>query len=132
VYRTGWFVLCETVVHDSGTNHLTMVNALAELRAGTFPCLYTKFAFAAVLHLEGEPAGDLCLRMVRVCGKGEEIVISVPENTAPARAQFYFNFPSGLRLFEAGTITFRIEAREGAGEWYPVGQQCIEVGKTPG
>ncbi len=132
MYTCGWFVLCETVVHDSGTNNLSMVNALAEIRAVQFPSLFTKFAFAAVLHLQGEPDGNLSLRLIRVCAKGEEVVVSVPAKGSPQRAQFYFNFPAGIRLLEEGEIRFRLEAREGKGKWYGVGEQAIQVTKVEG
>jgi len=129
LYVCRWLVLCETVVDDQLTSNLTMVNALADLVAASFPSLHVRFAFATKLELQGEPSGHLALRFVRETGEDgvEEILLTVSGESAPARVQFYFNFPHGIRLFEAGTVVFRVDAREGEGDWYAVASQALTV-----
>jgi hypothetical protein len=133
MYECRWFVLCETVIHDARSNNLTMVNALTQLRTPNFPALNPRFAFAAVLEREGESEGSLSLRFVRETESGEEILfIANGTGQAPARAQFFLNFPMGIRLFGEGSVTFRIEAREGEADWYSVGSQSIQVSTLEG
>jgi hypothetical protein len=129
LYICRWLVLCETVVNDQLTQNLTMVNALTELVASSFPSLHVRFAFAARLELEGEPAGDLALRFVREAGEdgNDEVLLTVTGDSAPQRVQFYFNFPHGIRLLKSGAVVFRVEAREGEGEWYTVATQNLHV-----
>jgi hypothetical protein len=131
MYTCRWFVLCETVVHDSGSNNLTMVNALTELRASHFPALHPRFAFATLLDRAGEPEGALSLRFVRETDDGDEVLLTVGNEATPERAQFFINFPAGIRLFGEGKVTFRIEAQEGENEWYAVGSQDIVVVAVP-
>lgn len=128
MYACRWFVLCETVIHEQGSNNLTMVNALSHLRAPSFPALHPRFAFAATLERQGEPEGPLSLRFVRETASGDEVLMTA-ENTkqSPERAQFFLNFPMGIRLLNKGPVTFRVEAREGEAEWYSVGSQTIHV-----
>jgi hypothetical protein len=125
MYTCRWFVLCETVVHDAGSNNLTMVNALTELRAPAFPALHPRFGFATLLDRVGKPEGALSLRFVRETEAGDEVLLNVGNEVIPERAQFFVNFPAGIRLFGEGRVTFRIEAREGESDWYTVGSQDI-------
>jgi hypothetical protein len=128
MYACRWFVLCEVVIHDKGSNNLTMVNALTQLQAQSYPAFHPRFAFAAMLEREGEPEGPLSLRFVREAEPDNEVLITA-ENPGqlPARAQFFLNFPMGIRLLKEGPITFHIEAREGEADWYSVGSQSINV-----
>lgn len=129
MYTCRWLVLCETVVNDQLANNMTMVNALTDLVAVSFPSLHVRFAFAAKLELQGEPTGHLSLRFVREAGEdgNEEILLTVGGDSAPTRVQFYFNFPHGIRLFRAGPVTFRVDAQEGEGDWYTVATQELDV-----
>lgn len=127
MYACRWFVLCETVVHDGGSNNLTMVNALTELQAPSFPALHPRFAFAALICSKGDPEGSLSLRFVRETDSGDEVLLTVENDVTPERAQFFLNFPVGIRLLNAGKVTFRIDAREGENDWYAVGSQDIQV-----
>jgi len=128
MYRCRWFVLCENVVNDKQSNNLTLVNTLSVVRAPSFPALHVRFAFAAVLDREGEPAGQLSLRFVRENDEGDEILLTATGDIQePLVAQFYINFPMGIRLFKEGTVTFRVEVQEGESEWYSVGSQSLRV-----
>lgn len=127
MYTCRWFVLCETVIHDSGTNNLTLVNTLTELFAPAFPSLFPKFGFAALLERRGEVAGNLSLRFVRKKEGGDEILLKISNPVMPERAQFFMNFPVGIRMFAPGPIEFQIEAQEGEADWYVVATQRVEV-----
>ncbi len=131
MYICRWLVLCESVVNDQLTQNLTMVNALTELVASSFPSLHVRFAFAARLEREGEgePAGNLALRFVREAGEdgNDEVLLTVTGDSAPQSVQFYFNFPHGIRLLKSGEVVFRVEAREGEGDWYAVATQTLHV-----
>jgi hypothetical protein len=127
MYVCRWFVLCETVVLDQATNGLTMVNALNVVTARSFPAHHVRFAFATRLDLEGDAGGPVSVRFVREKPEGDEVLIPVTGAEAPPRVQFFFNFPLGLRLIEVGTVTFRIDVREGEGEWYGVASQSLQV-----
>jgi hypothetical protein len=129
MYLCRWLVLCETVVHDSKSNNLTMVNSITQIKTASFPALYTKFAFAAILDLEGEPDGPLSLRFVRETKTGKEVLVTLrSDESTPSRVQTFLNFPLGIRLNEEGIVQFHIEAREGDSDWYIVGSQNINVG----
>ncbi len=128
MYTCRWFILCENVVQNSQTNNLTMVNALSILRTPSFPALHVRFAFAAILDREGEPDGPLSLRFIRENETGGQVLFTAKgDGQAPPLVQFYLNFPMGIRLLEEGTVTFKIEALEGEGEWYAVGSQSVQV-----
>ena len=128
MYVCRWFVLCENVVQDKISNNLTMVNALTDIRATNFPVLHLRFSFAAKLERQGKPEGNLSLRFVRESESGDEILITAKgKDQTPEMAQFFTNFPMGIRLFKKGTVTFRIEAQEGDADWYPLGSQSIRV-----
>jgi hypothetical protein len=105
-----------------------MVNALTALRAVSFPAVHPRFAFAAILRREGDSEGPLSLRFVRETESEDEVLLTVDgSNQTPEKAQFYTNFPIGIRLFDEGTIKFRLEIQEGEADWYTVGSQSIEV-----
>jgi hypothetical protein len=128
MYVCRWFVLCENVIHDRQTNNLTMVNALSVVRTPSFPALHVRFSFAAILDREGEVKGPLSLRFVRENDEGDEILLTATGDVpSPLVAQFYMNFPMGIRLFKEGKVTFRIDAQEGESEWYAVGSQSLQV-----
>ncbi|MBN2715461.1 MAG: hypothetical protein JXX14_06370 [Deltaproteobacteria bacterium] len=127
MYCCRWFVLCENVVVDATTNNLTMVNALSVLRTHTFPAHHLRFSFAAILD-QKEAEGPLSLRFVREMKEKDEILFTTGTfDQAPKVAQFFLNFPMGIRLFEKGTVTFRVEAKEGDLDWYSVGSQSLLV-----
>lgn len=127
MYCCRWFVLCENVVMDVTTNNLTMVNALSVLRARAFPSHHLRFSFAAILD-QKEDEGPLSLRFVREMNEGDEILFTPATiDQTPKVAQFFLNFPLGIRLLEEGTVTFRIEVREGDSQWYSVGSQSLQV-----
>lgn len=127
MYTCRWFVLCETVIHDSGTNNLTLVNTLSEVSSPTFPSLFPKFGFAARMERHDATTGPLSLRLVRSKGSEHEVLLTVNRTTIPDRAQFFMNFPAGVRLFAPGPIEFRIEAKEGDADWYVVASQTLDV-----
>ena len=137
MYICRWFVLCETVVFDHFSSNLTMVNAITELHVPSFPGLYPRFAFASLLEKQEESKGPLSLRFVRENESGYEVLLTIENNIEPIenkigarKAQFFMNFPLGIRLLNEGKITFHIEAREGEADWYPVGSQNIQVSLT--
>ncbi|MCU0660950.1 MAG: hypothetical protein MUC50_01330 [Myxococcota bacterium] len=125
MYTCRWFVLCETVVHGSGTNSLTLVNTLTEIRAPEFPSMFPKFGFAALLERLGEATGTLSLRFVRKKNDENETLLTVSNALEPKGVQFYMNFPAGIRMFEPGPIEFQIEAKEGDANWYKVATQGV-------
>ena len=128
MYICRWFVLCETVVVDRSSNNLTMVNALTELQAFSFPALHPRFAFASLLEKQGESEGPLSLRFVREMESGDEVLLKSENNIEkPPRVQFCVNFMPGIRLLNVGTVTFRVEVREGDADWYTAGSQSIQV-----
>ncbi len=128
MYTCRWLVLCETVVSDRTSNNLTMINAITELHVGGFPAMHPRFAFASLLERQGESLGALSLRFVRETKEKEEVLVNITDKKeAPPRVQFYMVFPLGIRLNEKGKITFRVEVREGNGDWYSVGSQHLQV-----
>ncbi len=128
MYICRWVVLCETVVHDKTSNNLTMVNAITRIQSHSFPALYSRFAFAAVLDKQEEPGGRLSFRFVRETEAEDEILVTMKgEDPSPLTAQLFMNFPFGIRLLAEGTVTFRIDVREGEADWYNVGSQSIYV-----
>jgi len=127
MYTCRWFVLCETVIYDSGTNNLTLVNTLSEVSSPTFPSLFPKFGFAARMERHDATTGPLSLRLVRSKESEPEVLLTVSRPTIPERAQFFLNFPAGVRLFAPGVIEFRIEAKEGDADWYVVASQTLDV-----
>ena len=130
MYTCEWFILCENVVHNSQTNSLTLVNVLKEMTTTAFPSLHARFSFAAVVKREGEEEGPLSLRFVRETEAGDEIVVNAPGTESPERAQFFVNFPAGVRLYSEGPVSFRIDVREGEGDWYVVSSQEIVAQKV--
>lgn len=132
MYTCRWFVLCEAVILDRYSNNLSVINALTELRVASLPAIHPRFAFAALLEREGDEQGPLSLRFVREKEKEDEILVPIGEqNNKQPRIQFFINFPIGIRLTNEGTITFRIELKEGDGEWYSVGSQKVQVSLSP-
>ncbi len=104
-----------------------MVNALTELHAPNLPALHPRFAFAALLSRDGKSEGTLALRFVREAESEDEVLLTIENDATPERAQFFLNFPAGIRLLNAGKVTFRIDAREGENDWYAVGSQDLQV-----
>ena len=127
MYNCRWFVLCETVVHDSTTNNMSMVNTVVELRAKSFPALHPKFAFAAALERrEGSPS-KLSIRLVREKKEGDEVLLTMEANGAPEKVQSFINFPMGIRLYGPESATFRLELQEDDQDWYIVATQAIDI-----
>ncbi len=127
MYTCRWFVLCENVVHSTNDS-LSTINAIYEVSTPAFPALYPRFAFAAVLERTSEPEGGLALRFVREREDGpRDVIMTVGGELTPQRAQFFTNFPAGIRLFGEGLTTFHVEAREGDGDWYSVCSQTLKV-----
>ena len=105
-----------------------MVNAITQITTPSFPALHPKFGFAALIERVEESEGGLALRFVRETENEDQILIDHPGNdAAPDRVQFYLNFPAGIRLMQKGPIQFRVDLREGDGEWYTTAKQSVQV-----
>lgn len=117
-----WFVLCEQVLRDAGTQQLTLVNCLEQVSATSFPAHHPRFAFAAQFTCDAPPEHDrkVTYRFVRRGEEGEEEQVAEIQGVWPTTtriARVYLNFHI-LRLRRPETLAFRLDYQVDRGRWH--------------
>jgi len=121
--KCDWFVLCQQVIWDKGTDALTLVNCLEQVTSSSFPSLHHGFAFAARFTWAGEPLKeplDTHFKLVRWSEMDDKqtTVIELDGRLEPETtlARVFTNF-SFMKLNRPERVWFGLESRVAGGRW---------------
>jgi hypothetical protein len=121
------FLVCDYVIHESGTNKKSCIGIFHNIRAGQFPCRHGQLSiYANIAEAEGKYVFELLLVNLKdgkILGSGQTPELEVPHRLHTAELAFQLHnivFPS------AGKYEFRLIANGDL-----IAQKVIEIESGP-